>query len=105
MVIVTLNIVVGAKIVIIVRTKDKICERNKQGGNMKYLVRITTTVSSENVLMSGEELLELSDKIYAISVGDECNEDYYFSTVDHEMYGTGLNDETSYKVIEEYEED
>ena len=72
---------------------------------MKYLVRINTTISSENVLMSGEELLELSDKIYAISVGDECKEDYHFSTVDHEMYGTGLSDETSYKVIEEYEED
>ena len=72
---------------------------------MKYLVRINTTKNSEEVLMSGEELLELSDKIYAINVGDQCNDSYHFSTVDYEMYGTGLSDETSYKVIEEYEED
>jgi len=72
---------------------------------MKYLVRINTTKNSEEVLMSGEELLELSDKIYAINVGDERNDSYHFSTVDYEMYGTGLSDETSYKVIEEYEED
>jgi len=38
-VIVTLNIVVGAKIVIIVRTKDKICKRNKQGGNISVVAK------------------------------------------------------------------
>jgi len=72
---------------------------------MKFLVRINTTTGSEEVMLSGEELLELSDKLFNISIEEYDNGDMYFSCTEYDTYAVCVENVISFKVIEEYEED